>query len=151
MFLWSRKPISLCRTAPNTFIWHISLNLINYGFWLAIYLSRKLLNTIICRILKKKKEKEKDYKNHGPTPLEKCKFCDFSNRCFYDLKSLFLYVERQQTVIFGIFSLKRKSEKNYSFEKKNHGLTPLRECKFCDLFKSMFYSLEAIFIYLKRH
>ena len=100
---------------------------------------------------KKKKEKEKDYKNYGPTPLEKCKFCDFSNRCFYDLKSLFLYVERQQTVLFGIFSLKRKSEKNYSFEKKNHGLTPLRECKFCDLFKSMFYSLEAIFIYLKRH
>ena len=118
MFLWSRKPISLCRTAPNTFIWHISLNLINYGFWLAIYLSRKLLNTIICRILKKKREKEKDYKNHGPTPLEKCKFCDFSNRCFYGLESLFLYVERHQTLLFGIFLLKRKNEKNYNFKRK---------------------------------
>ena len=119
MFLWSRKPISLCRTAPNTFIWHISLNLINYGFWLAIYLSRRLLNTFICRILKKKKRKrEKDYKNHGPTPLEKCKFCDFSNRCFYGLESLFLYVERHQTLLFGIFLLKRNNEKNYNFKRK---------------------------------
>ena len=42
-------------------------------------------------------------------------FATFSNRCFYRVKSLFLYVERQQTVLFGIFSLKRKSEKNYSF------------------------------------
>ena len=42
-------------------------------------------------------------------------FATFSNRCFYRVKSLFLYAERQQTVLFGIFSLKRKSEKNYSF------------------------------------
>ena len=45
-------------------------------------------------------------------------FATFSNRCFYRVKSLFLYAERQQTVLFGIFSLKRKSEKNYSFGKK---------------------------------
>ena len=77
-------------------------------------------------------------------------FATFSNRCFYRVKSLFLYAERQQTVLFGIFSLKRKSEKNYSFW-KNRGLTPLRECKFCDFFKSMFYSLETLFTYLERH
>ena len=34
---------------------------------------------------------------------------------------------------------------------ENHGLTLLRECKFCDFFKSMFYSLERLFIYLERH
>ena len=41
----------------------------------------------------------------------------FSNRCFYLLKSLFLYVERHQTLSFATFSLK-KIEKNYSFWKK---------------------------------
>ena len=54
-------------------------------------------------------------KNHGLPLGENANFATFSNRCFYRVKSLFLYVERQQTVLFGIFSLKRKSEKNYSF------------------------------------
>ena len=58
----------------------------------------------------------------------------FSNRCFYRLKSLFLYVERDQTLFLGIFSLKRKGQKNYSFWQKPWE----KKCKFCDFFKSFF-------------
>ena len=133
MFSWFKKPISLCRTAQKTIIWHIFTKKKNekpYNFWKKlwtnpfdqmkilwlykidvflstkpIYLSRTSLNTSVRLFLNKKKEwkrlqfLEKPWTN----PLEKCKFCTFSNGCFYRLYSLFLYVERHQTLLFGIF------------------------------------------------
>ena len=69
------------------------------------------------------------------TPLEKCKLYPFfSNRCFYRLKSLFLYVEREKTLFFGIFSLKRKGEKNYSFWQKPW-TTPFKKMQILRLFQ----------------
>ena len=58
----------------------------------------------------------------------------FSNRCFYRPKSLFLYVEREKTLFFGIFSLKRKGEKNCSFWQKPW-TTPFKKMQILRLFQ----------------
>ena len=77
--------------------------------------------------------------NHRLTPLEKCKFCDFFlNRCFYSLERLVLYLERHQTLLFGLLLLKRKNAKaDYNFYKSD-GLTPLQKWEFCDFLKMRF-------------
>ena len=90
-------------------------------------------------------------KNHGLTPLENTTFSTFCNRCFYRPKSLFLYVERDQTLFFGIFSLNRKGEKNYSFLRKLW-TTPLKKMQILRLFQvDVFFSIKRLFIYLERH
>ena len=66
-------------------------------------------------------------KNHGLTPLKKnTNFATFSNRRSYCLESQFIYVERDQTRLFGTFSLKKKMRKIKIFE-KYHGLFLLKK------------------------
>ena len=76
---------------------------------------------ILFGIFWTKRKNKKDYnfwEKAWTNPFGKMQtFRLFYNRCFYLLKSLFLYVERHQTLSFATFSLK-KIEKNYSFWKK---------------------------------
>ena len=149
MLLSSIKPSSICRTVPNTFIWHVLTkkkefeklqfltkttdyalsknanfasfsNRCFYSLQRLFNLSRTSLNTFDCLFLNKKNEWQRlqIWEKPWSNPFGKMQtFRLFSNRCFYRLKSLFLYVERHQTLSFATFSLK-KSEKNYSFWKK---------------------------------
>ena len=96
----------------------------NRGFYslqrLFIYLQRH--KTLFFAFSWIKKSNDKDYnfwEKPWTNPFGKMQNLRlFSNRCFYRLKSLFLYVERDQTLFLGIFSLKRKGQKNYSFWQK---------------------------------
>ena len=62
------------------------------------FLSTTLLNTFFWPILPKKKGILKKFRNfgqnHGLTPLEKCQFATFLNRCCHSLEMLVFYLER---------------------------------------------------------
>ena len=50
-------------------------------------------------------------RNNGLTPLENCQFFGcFFNPCFYGLKMLVFYVERYQSLFFGVPYLKRRDK-----------------------------------------
>ena len=97
----------------------------------------------------KKKEKEKDYKNHGPTPLEKCQFCDFSNR--WKPISLCRTTPNTSTssehFYSAYFDFKKRISKITIFN-KTHRLTTLEKCNIATCSKPCFYSLKKpVFLY----
>ena len=46
--------------------------------------------------------------NHRLTLWKNANFATFLNRCFYSLERLVLYLERHQTLLFGLFLPKKK-------------------------------------------
>ena len=77
------------------------------------------------------------YKNHGLTPLGKCKFYSFLNRRFYSIKKVSVYFYNFTKHFFHPFCIKTKDRKIPSLP-KNHGQTRLEKCKIGGFFKSMF-------------
>ena len=89
--------------------------------------------------LKKKLEKWPFLdKNHGLTPLEKCRFFDFFNLLFlYPRKAFFCWRISKKT--FSSPTLPKKKIEKWPFLDQNHGLTPLEKCQF-------FYFLRFLFL-----
>ena len=69
-------------------------------------------------LLKKGKNFQFLTKNHGLTPLEKCKFSTFLNHCFSTLKWLVFYPQGYKTRCFDIFHCNRKRTKFPIFDHK---------------------------------
>ena len=75
-------------------------------------------------------------KNHGLTPLEKCKFCGFlKSMSLQSKKFSFSLSNFIKNFFLDPFCIKKNHAKISIFY-KNHGLTPLEKCKFGDSFKS---------------
>ena len=115
----------------------------------AIIISRRSLNRLFRHILPQKQKFKKGLvfnQIHGLAPLEKCKFCDLF---------IFLFLLSRKAITLSRTSLnsfsrpiltKKKSWRLFCFDVfregretqsmvavKNHGLTPLEKCEFCDL------------------
>ena len=75
-------------------------------------------------------------KNHGLTPLEKCKFCGFlKSMSLQSKKFSFSLSNFTKKIFLDPFCIKKNHAKISIFY-KNHGLTPLEKCKFGGSFKS---------------
>ena len=75
-------------------------------------------------------------KNHGLTPLEKCKFCGFlKSMSLQSKKFSFSLSNFTKKFFLHPFCIKTNHAKISIFY-KNHGLTPLEKCKFGGSFKS---------------
>ena len=78
------------------------------------FVSTRSQNTEFWPILLKKNKKQHFKfltKNHGLTPLEKCKIFTFLNRCFYSLKWLVYYLESHKHFLLAYFAEKLKRTK----------------------------------------
>ena len=126
MFLLSRKPISLCRTTPNTLIRHI-------------FLKNRM------RLLKSFD------KNNGLSLSKNANFVTFLNRCFYSLQRLFIYLQRHKTLLFAFSSIKKTNDKDYNFWEKPW-TDPFGKMQTLRLFSNRcFHRLKSLFLYLERH
>ena len=121
MFLWSRKPIALRRTAPNNFIWHI---------------------------LTKRKEWEKSQFLTKNFPLEKFKFCDFyKSIILWPTKAIYLSRTSPDT-FFGRFWMKSSNEKDHKFWQKPWA-NPFKIMQILEIFVNRsLYSPQRLAFYL---
>ena len=91
---------------------------------------KTLCSGLLCWKTKKGQNFQFFTKNHGLTPLEKCQFSTFLNRCIFSLKWLDFYLQAHKTLCFGLFCWKTKQDHGFLFLTKNHRLTPLKKCQF---------------------
>ena len=64
---------------------------------------KTLCSGLLCWKTKKGQNFQFFTKNHGLTPLEKCQFSTFLNRCIFSLKWLDFYLQAHKTLCFGLF------------------------------------------------
>ena len=121
---------------------------------MARFLSTSSQNTLFWTICwKTKTDKISNFFDHKPwtelfgkMPI----FSTFSNRRFFSLKWLDFYLQGHRTLCFRLVCWKTKKEQTSQVWTKNHGLTPLKKCKF-STFKSMFSSLKWLVFDLESH
>lgn len=90
-------------------------------------------------------------KNYELTPLQKCKFCNFLNQCFYSQERLIFYLQCSPNTLLKNNLFTKKRRRNSKFFYQNHVLTPLKKCKFCDFFISKFlWSRKTSFLSRKQ-
>ena len=100
--------------------------------WLDFYLQgpKTLCSGLLCWKTKKGQNFQFFTKNHGLTPLEKCQFSTFLNRCIFSLKWLDFYLQAHKT-LFGLFCWKTKQKQTFLFLTEKHRLiTPIEKCQF---------------------
>ena len=73
--------------------------------WLDFYLQGHKTQSLLTYFSEKQKRTKFQScdQNHGLTPLEKCHFSTFLNRCIFSLKWLDFFVQAHQTLCFGLF------------------------------------------------
>ena len=124
---------SLFRSKKYSFLSRISKNLSFWLFW-----------------LKKKPEKKVDFldKNHGLTPLQNGDFFWLCENFTFEVQRTFFLSRISKNVSLWHFLLKKKKHmKKSRFFDKNHGLTPLQNVDFFDLFRtSLFRSKKLYFL-----
>ena len=76
--------------------------------------------------------------NYGLTPLQKCQFFDFWNVLFL-LPRKALFRSRISSNSFSLpIQRKKKGLEKWPYLDQNHGLTPLQNCQFFDLWNFLF-------------
>ena len=126
MLLSSRKPFSLCRTAPNTFIRHIfttsclyylsqpsvSADNTDLGFNNSWYHAQPHPILVYYLAYFEWKERMRKItivgKNHGPAPLKKSKFCDFVKSEFSQSRKTIPLARTSPNTFMRHISCKRK-------------------------------------------
>ena len=112
---------------------------------------KTLCSGLLCWKTKKGQNFQFFTKNHGLTPLEKCQFSTFLNRCIFSLKWLDFYLQAHKTLCFGLFCCKTKQDHGFLFLTKNHRLTPLKKCQFSTFENQCFSSLNWQVFYPEGH
>ena len=125
--------------------------------WLVFYLQghRTLYFGLFCWKTKRSKfpifhQKQWTNQKLWTNPFGKCKIFDFFKFMFCSVKWLDFYLQGHKTLCFGPFCWKTKRTKFQIFY-ENRGLTPLKNAKFFDFFKSMFCGLKWLDFCLQCH